>query len=269
MKNLKLLSTDFDGTLVGHPSDGKCSRDFADVLRDHAASGGLWAINTGRDLHHALEGVKLFAAPVEPDFLLTNERHVYRPLEAGGWEAHGSWNEICELRHSELHEAGNQVFQEICAYVKSRGDANMIYEEHRPVGLVTVSEEVMQEVVERIESICVVQPDIHYQRNAIYLRFCHREYDKGSALAELCRLEGILKEEVCSAGDHYNDISMLNVARAGMTACPSNAIPEVKEAVRNAGGYVATRPYADGIADAVIYYKKTAPVSGRRSVSLS
>ncbi len=79
--------------------------------------------------------------------------------------------------------------------------------------------------------------------------------DKGASLGELCRLEGIPAAEVLAAGDHYNDLSMLDGTYAAMVACPDNAIPPVKETVRAAGGYVASKPWADGVADAMLHYR--------------
>src|SRR5256886_10745151 len=64
--------------------------------------------------------------------------------------------------------------------------------------------------------------------NTIYLRFCHADYHKGAALAELARLIDVPRENIFAAGDHHNDISMLNGQVAAMPACPANAIEEVK-----------------------------------------
>ena len=78
MTKIRLLSTDFDGTLIAMGSRGRCSPDFAAALEDHSGNGGLWAINTGRTLDHVIDGLEIFDAPVGPDFLLTTEREIYR-----------------------------------------------------------------------------------------------------------------------------------------------------------------------------------------------
>src|SRR5206468_14315 len=74
-------------------------------------------------------------------------------------------------------------------------------------------------------------PKLDYQRNGIYLRFCHADYHKGAALAELARLLDVARENIFAAGDHHNDISMLDGRFAAMPSCPANAIPEVQHAV--------------------------------------
>ncbi|HUE62202.1 MAG TPA: HAD hydrolase family protein, partial [Chthoniobacterales bacterium] len=94
----------------------------------------------------------------------------------------------------------------------------------------------------------------NYQRNTIYLRFCHADYHKGAALAELARLIDVPRENIFAAGDHHNDISMLNGQVAAMPACPANAIEEVKAAVRKAGGYVAKREHGAGVHEALLHF---------------
>jgi HAD superfamily hydrolase (TIGR01484 family) len=249
---IRLISTDFDGTLVGHPGDGSCAPALARALADFKASGGLWAINTGRSLEHALEGVALFAAPVEPDFLLTHEREIYHRDASGRWRDYGEWNRVCRERHAELFLRSGPVFDKIHALVDAARDVTLIYErEDGPAGLVTSDEAVMDRVTESLDAIRAEFPDFHYQRNTIYLRFCHRDYDKGSALGELCRLLDIGADAVFAVGDHFNDLPMLSGKYARHVGCPANAIPEVKQAVRAAGGHVATASCGVGSAEAL------------------
>src|SRR4029450_11912513 len=89
-------------------SRGRCSPDFAAALAKHSGNGGLWAINTGRTLDHAIEGLEIFDAPVDPDFLLTTEREIYRRDASGGWLPHGEWNSVSRHRHAELFKGASR-----------------------------------------------------------------------------------------------------------------------------------------------------------------
>jgi len=252
---MRLLSTDFDGTLIGHGSDGRCVRSFAEALEIHRAQGGLWAVNTGRSLEHALDGIAIFDAPVEPDFFLTNERHIFR-REGRAWVDHGAWNADCHLRHDDLFATARQLFAGIERLAAGqRGKITVIYDEGVPAGIVTIDEETMDFAAGEIDLAAADVPNFGYQRNTIYLRFCHRDYHKGSALGELCRLEDIPTEDVFAVGDHFNDLPMLDVSYAGMVACPANAIDPVKRVIKGCGGYVAANPWADGVAEAMSYYR--------------
>lgn len=250
MSPIRLLSTDFDGTLIAHPSDGRCCEAFADVLERHKAAGGLWAINTGRTLDHAIEGVERFSGPIQPDFLLTNEREIFHRDADGIWRSYDEWNLACYRRHDELFERSGEILARIRALVESSNGITLIEEDNRPVGLVTSSEDLIQEVAAFLDAERETSPDFCYQRNTVYMRFCHRDYHKGAALGELTRWLGLERDAVLAAGDHFNDIPMLDGRFAAFVCCPSNAIPEVQETVRRSGGFVASRPAAEGIAEA-------------------
>jgi hydroxymethylpyrimidine pyrophosphatase-like HAD family hydrolase len=274
MAPIRLLSTDFDGTLIAMGSRGRCSRDFAAALEEHRDNGGLWAINTGRTLDHAIDGLKLFDAPLAPNFLLTSEREIYRREDGGAWVPHGDWNSVSRQRHAELFRGALEMFAVVEQLAQESDYITILYEEQLPAGLVTNSEDEMEVVAGQIEDAAKRWPDFSFQRNSIYLRFCHRDYHKGSALGELCRLEAIAIQDVLAAGDHFNDLAMLDGTYAKNTACPANAIEPVKELVRRTHGYVAEKCWADGVAEALAFYggggtKRNAPLEFRGEVGLT
>src|SRR5205807_8508572 len=130
--------------------------------------------------------------------------------------------------------------------VKHKTKARLLYHSTGLEGLIAETEEELDRVTEFIDRARAKEPKFHYQRNTIYLRFCHADYHKGAALAELSRLLGIPREEIFAVGDHHNDISMLDGRFAAYPACPANAIPPVKDAVKSAGGCVASKAYGAG-----------------------
>lgn len=254
---IRLLSTDFDGTIVSGVSEPILDPSCMDLIRNLQGAGAVWAINTGRSVDLLESGLIDFSFPTRPDFILTSERDVFRPGSNGEkWEAFGDWNERCARDHAELFSSASSVLAEVIDFVNQKTKARIIYEPEGPAGLVAASDEEMDRVTEFIEQARRNQPKFNYQRNTVYLRFCHTDYHKGASLAELARLLQIPWENIFAAGDHHNDISMLDGKVAAMPACPANAIPEVKEAVRSAGGYVAQREHGAGIYDALMYFLK-------------
>ncbi|HEY8900160.1 MAG TPA: HAD hydrolase family protein [Chthoniobacterales bacterium] len=254
--DLRLISTDFDGTLIQPHFDGRCQPAFAAALADFKAAGGHWAINTGRSLEHIIEGVTLFAAPFEPDYVLTHEREIWHRDSDGVWRDYGDWNRICRERHAALFQQAKDIFRRVREVLAGAHDVNLIEENGVPSGLITADEAAMDRVAALLDSLRGEVPDFHYQRNTIYLRFCHAAYDKGTALAELCRIAGFAREEVFASGDHYNDLPMLDGRFAAHVACPANAIPEVKSAVLAAGGAVASASFGDGTAEALVAVRR-------------
>ncbi len=257
---IKLLSTDFDGTLV--PAFGAPQRfcpELIELLTEVRQRGILWAVNTGRSTGLLKEAWRDCGLEFHPDFALTSERDVFQRCERrpGEWIDYGDWNQRSYLAHRELFDTALPLLEEALAEIKTRVRARVLYNfDHvnspsEPAGLTTRDESEMDWVVSYLDTLKPRLPKFHYQRNSIYLRFCHADFDKGAALSELARLLQLRPEEIFAIGDHYNDLSMLDGRHAVHVACPANAIPAVKEMVRRAGGHVAHREDGYGLVDAL------------------
>jgi len=251
---IRLLSTDFDGTLVDHFASPPVAPELFTLFADLQRSGVLWALNTGRDLRFALDGLRQFEFPIEPDYILTNEREVFHRNPQGEWQDYGDWNRRCIQAHDRMFQTEAGFLDEILRFVREETKAETIYENDRPVGLMAQDDAEMDRFIAHFHRARHPDSLFHYQRNTIYLRFCHAHYSKGAALGELCRLVKVGPSETFTAGDHHNDISMLDGRYARWPAAPSNAIEEVKAAVRKAGGYVASARCSDGIIQALHYF---------------
>ena len=253
---IRLLSTDFDGTLVAHDTDPVLDPRCMDFIAQLQSEGAIWAINTGRSVSLLESGLIDFEFPIHPDFILTSERDVFCPSANGGekWRPFGEWNTRVARDHEEMFANASSVLAEVLDFVNHKTRARVIYERDNVEGLIAQDEAEMDRIVRFIDHARAPHPKFHYQRNTVYLRFCHVDYHKGAALAELSRLLDIPRENIFAAGDHHNDISMLDGRYAQFPACPANAIPEVKEAVRQAGGYVADENCGAGVYEALRYF---------------
>jgi hydroxymethylpyrimidine pyrophosphatase-like HAD family hydrolase len=253
---INLLSTDFDGTLASEQRGERCHPELAVELQAAVAGGAIWAVNTGRPLTAILEGLADLQAPVSPDYILTSERHVHKPDGQGGWNDYGEWNEICRRHHDLLFRECGAFFGKIEKLVERY--PGVVFQDNVdgvPGGLIAPDEEMLDALIVDLSLLPGRPEDFHYQRSNIYLRFCHRDYDKGTALAELGRLLEVPAKGILAVGDHQNDLPMLFGEVAGMVACPANAHPSVKEAVLAAGGHVSGYAAAEGTAEAIRLYR--------------
>ena len=254
---IKLLSIDFDGTLVSRVSEPVLDRDCMRLIRDLQRGGILFAINTGRSVDLLESGLTDFEFPVRPDFILTTEREVFRPGNNGEkWEPFGDWNARCARDHAELFSSAQPILTEVVDFVTQKTKAQLLYHSEGLEGLRAENEAEMDRIVEFIERARNSESKFNFQRNTIFLRFCHADYHKGSALAELARLLEVPRGNIFAAGDHHNDLSMLNGEVAAMPACPANAIDEVKAAVSDADGYVAELEHGAGVHEALEHFLK-------------
>ena len=266
---IRLLSTDFDSTLVDHLEPSPVAPAFLDKLESLRANGLVWAVNTGRSPRMLDHGLREFGFPRRPDFALTSEREVLRPAAVPGsgrdgtdWEDFGDWNQRCERAHAELFDSERDVVDEVLAYVERKTGAHALFDptptaaaSRQPAGLVAADEPEMDRIAAFLDDLRVTRGSkLSYQRNKIYLRFCHANYDKGVALAELGRLLDIGPEAILAVGDHHNDVPMLTGRHARHVACPGNAIDEVKSVVRAAGGMVADGPCSLGVLEVLGRY---------------
>lgn len=252
---IQLLSIDFDGTLVSRVNEPFFDAQCMELIRELQAAGAVWAINSGRSVDLLETGLAEFGLPISPDFILTTERHVFRPARNGEkWEPFGDWNERCARDHAELFLSADSVLAGFVDFATNQTKARLIYNSEGLEGLVAESEEEMDRITRFIRQARAGHPKLDYQRNGIYLRFCHADYHKGAVLAELARLLDVPRENIFAAGDHHNDVSMLDGRFAAMPSCPANAISEVQHAVRDAGGYIAQKEHGAGVHESLLHF---------------
>ncbi len=251
---IKLLSTDFDGTLVDHFAVPPVTQALFDIFTELRSRGVLWAVNTGRELQHIEEGLREFNFPIEPDFVLTAEREVFHRGPGGKWQDYGDWNQRCYQAHDELYARSGELLNDILAFLERDAKAHPIYEGDRMVGLAAENDPEMDKICEFLDRERARVPGFQYMRNTIYARFCHEDFSKGTALSELGRLTGISREHIFATGDHYNDLPMLDGRHARWVACPGNSVDAVKEMVRVAGGYVARGECSKGVVEALRHF---------------
>src|SRR5205085_6419009 len=111
---IKLLSIDFDGTLVSRVSEPVLDRQCMKLIGELQNAGAQFAINTGRSVDLLESGLSDFEFPIHPDFILTTEREVFRPgINGEKWEPFGDWNERCARDHAELFSSAESVLAEV------------------------------------------------------------------------------------------------------------------------------------------------------------
>jgi HAD superfamily hydrolase (TIGR01484 family) len=255
MNQIRLLSVDFDGTIVRNWATPPFPEELVEILDQLRRGGVLFAINTGRTVRLVEEALGISGFPVRPDFALTSEREVFR-WNGASWEDFGGWNARCREEHDTLFANCASLLEQIEQRLTPT-TARLYYEENRFSGVVSTTNAEMDEICRFIETRRLEFPDFGYQRNSIYLRFCHSAYHKGAALAELQRLTGISTEETFAAGDNFNDLPMLDLTFARFLACPSNALEEVKAAVQQQGGFVASEDSGFGLCEALRHFFPT------------
>ncbi len=254
--DIRLISLDFDGTIVDWGAQPRIEPAFFEVLRRFRDAGGIWALNTGRTKAQLDDVLPLMPEDVYPDYLLLAERELHQPEGCPGtWEEVTEWNEACRLAHDQLAEEAEEKLEELAEELEPQPFVRVEREGRRVAGLVTQTEAQMEDMVKRLEALRAHLPNLGYQRNYIYLRFCHVNYHKGAILRELGRRLEIPAAQTFAAGDNYNDMEMMDPEIAAWLACPGNAMEAVKTAVRQADGFVGTKNASSGLMQAFRHFR--------------
>jgi HAD superfamily hydrolase (TIGR01484 family) len=250
-----ILCFDFDGTFIDPEGDFPLDEGLFEHIRELKAQGAVWVINTGRTLFQTLEGFQQHRLAMMPDYIIAQESELYEPGKFGRWVPVGKWNAQCAQDHRKFFNSSERFFKKVRNFIEtSTGASYLPSEGGSPSGVVARTDEEMDLICEYVERERRNLSTLGYQRNSVYLRFCHVKYNKGTTLGELARLLDLPAEFIFAAGDNYNDLPMLTGEYAHATACPGNALEPVKEFVREQGGYVANEPFSRGVLEAVRYY---------------
>ena len=224
-----LFSFDFDDTLftLGGPAGER--RSFFRLMRAlRARYGVLWGINTGRDPVYLREGLMdMFQDDPEafaPDFTVTMERNVHLADAEGRLMPGVVWNDACELQRQQ-HDAFSLVVND------ARG---------------------LDAVSGVIHGTVAPYEEIVTQRAGPYLRFSHRDYNKGTALAFVASRFGIPHAHAAIFGDGHNDLDAMRNLPEAFRCCPSNAADEVKAMVASGHGYISPKARTMGVLDGLV-----------------
>lgn len=254
-KVASVLAFDFDGTLHDPAQVPPVPPEFFAMLRDLCRERVLaWGINTGRSLPQMVEGFSESRFPMLPDWIVAREREIYFSGGDGRWLALDEWNRACENQIHGLFKSAGKLLDTIRHQVEQATGAQWIAMDGEPAGIIARTDEEMAWIVERIQALASAEPLLSWQRNSIYLRFGHRDFQKGSSLSAVARHYALDPSGCFAIGDSHNDLAMLDPRHAGMIACPGNALAEVKQHVAAAGGYVAQAMHGTGVVEAIQHF---------------
>jgi len=257
-----ILSFDFDGTLHDPAADPPVPPAFFDLIRALRQSHSVvWGINTGRSMPQMVEGFIESRFPFLPDYVVAREREIFFPNAFGRWLPHEKWNKACEKEIQRLFKSVKKLLASIREEVAGNTGARWIEMDGEPAGIISQSDEEMEWIVNRVQILAASEPRLGWQRNSIYLRFGHRNYQKGSSLSEIARIHSLGPAACFAIGDSHNDFEMLDPEHAGMAACPGNAVDAIKAKIATYGGYQASACHADAAIEALRHFFPASPTA--------
>jgi HAD superfamily hydrolase (TIGR01484 family) len=250
---IKLISTDFDGTLFAEFENPPIPARLVSLIGELQQRGAKWVINTGRDMSSLMETLARAKISVQPDFLVLVEREIYQH-DGVRYASLPEWNAACAHDHAELFARVRPEVAALMDWVNSRFRATVYEDAYSPFCLIAGNNGEADLIHERMDEFCGQFPELTVVRNDVYARFCHAAYNKGTALAELSRKLDLTPKDVFAAGDHLNDLPMLKSEFATRLAAPHNAIQAVRDIVTRQHGFVSQFTCGNGVAEGLEYY---------------
>ncbi len=257
MSDIRLVCLDFDGTvLVYDEKPGLFHPAAIDMLNRLEERGVAWCTNSGRDADGQLKILELSRVRGlrhMPAVLLCSESFIYERRD-GTYAPSEPWNTTARETLRSLHRKVQEAVRpELDDWISCFKPEVYIAEEYTTFNVSDSDDQPARfhaEIGAAIRGI----PGALVSRNGGWISVLPAELGKGNTLLGYLKLAGLKEDHALAIGDHLNDINMLNGAAARHVACPANAVPEVVESVKAAGGYVAKADGPEGTVEAVRYF---------------
>lgn len=249
-----ILSFDFDGTLLNPETDPQLEPYFFEMIHQLRKDGWIWGINTGRSQMQTISGFNDGKFPILPDFMVARERELYLPGDFGRWLPINDWNRQSEKAHKKMFKKARKLLEEIREFVENNTQARWVSEAGDPAAVIATTHEEMDKIIAHVDLHKGKVEVMGYLRNTIYMRFSHKDYHKGTSLAEVTRRCNLDASKVFAIGDGDNDLDMLHNDFAGMIACPANSSLVVKEHVKQQGGLICEKSASLGAIEALQHF---------------
>jgi HAD superfamily hydrolase (TIGR01484 family) len=242
MSDIRLLTIDLDGTLVGPTNQYFVCMEFQEKINQFLSrTGAKWAICTGRPQR----GYKTHFKPmlkmgIRPDFVVTRDAYIFTVTPQGWMIPHLRWNLLIRrkmLRHNTMVRDTLSEWYELFSKWDF-GITKRVWTTRRLIFHFD-SEEAASRVFALLQSKAEKLPHIRVRHLDAVVWVEAEVISKGLAVLRLSELIGVRPAQILAVGDGRNDISMMSPDVARMTGCPRNAKPEVVELVHENAGHIA------------------------------
>jgi hydroxymethylpyrimidine pyrophosphatase-like HAD family hydrolase len=250
----RLVALDFDLTIYDHANPRETRRllPLFEQLRARGVMAGCASGRSIAELRQPLEEIGFAWASPFPSFAVCSEGEIRRP-DGADWPGAEGWNRDRREKVDRANAVLRPLFDEMVAWASARGIglARGVVADASGINVAfddpPAAEKVLAEFSPRIAAL----GPWHASRNHHLVLARPHGTHKGHALARFAEILGLRPAEILAIGDNLNDRCMLLEGPGFLAATVANAVPEIREGVRAAGGYVAASPFALGVEEAL------------------
>jgi len=258
MSAISLVCLDFDGTIMRYDPTEHFHPEIIGALNAFELAGLEWVAHSGRTYESQLEivshcmaahGLRHRPAAIchHECFIHVRDGDTYAPLEAWNRQAL-CWLEAIDVQVQAppFRDKLDELIHTFSPTVYRREKVNIF---HLPGP--------DDERLPFVHALNAALQDIPFAAtvcNGEWITINDARLGKGNVLKAYLEYRELHPSCVLAAGDHENDLSMLDGGVTPHVACPGNAYPPVREAVKRAGGYVASAHGPEGTLEAFGFY---------------
>jgi len=259
MKDLRLIATDLDGTLIHRKTPHRLYRALHDTIRElkQDEPTAKWAICSGRRMSSfRRRWAEMLHMGLRPDFLVMGSAYIY---------AYTMWDFYVPLvqynfrlwRIVRTHRRFiERALREWDAAIRTRypeAQTSRLQDDYYRVAF--PDSDVREQIVAFLKEKTLPFRDLVLKDYPNEAEILTVPFTKGLALSQLTRYLKIDPDQVLVIGDGYNDICMMEPATAEMTGCPANADPAVVQRVHDTKGHIAREPGLAGVLQIIDAYR--------------
>lgn len=244
---IRLLGLDFDGTLVENRFDGPVVSPRTIARLDDLVRGGVLAgIVTGNawwTTRRQLERAGGAWTGPFPSFVISREAFIHWKATDGTLAADAGWNGARSADFGRLVAWLAAFHYELYAEMIAAGFRILRFHLLGDYGLEAYfdteeeAEEARVWLAERVRD----QPLARAHRNRTNTNIVLATAGKGASLLRVAQTRGIEPCDILAIGDGLNDLDMLDGTLGMLCATTDNAAAHVKDVVRAADGFIASK----------------------------
>lgn len=253
-KNIRLLATDLDGTLVRPPTEhALCLELLAVIDQIRKKSNSKWVICSGRGKRSFM---RIWSSKLKiglrPDYLILRGAYIYSHTKWGFYRPHLRWNRII---HRVLRTNRKLIAQLLpewnrAATARFPGVETVVL---APNYLLLRSSDatIRKHVLEMLQDKRRPFKNILIREYAQQIEVQTMPFGKGLALFDLAQHLHIPANQVLAIGNGLNDVSMMTFSATALTGCPANADTTLMNAVHGMGGHIASKAGIAGVLETI------------------
>ncbi len=256
MRDVKIIATDLDGTLIGNANEFPLYDEFRDRLDTFKSKyDTLWVACTGRSLKSFLH----FFSPMStlgltPEYVIIKHAYIYQ-LTKFGYRPHYAWNFFIRYHiwssRLYLKDALNQWHRMITGMFAG---VSTVYHRRNRLCLRFNTDEAAEAAARLLTKKAREFKHLRVFQFLQEVDIRTVPFTKGLALGELADHLGVSPAHILAIGNGHNDISMLDGSVAKLTGCPENAEVDVMAVVKRSGGHIASKRILGGVIEIMDAY---------------